>query len=147
MVRVPSAAMGGQDFYVQEPCLIQRSFNDVAPVIPIRWFTRRGKLFGQFHHLEVEEGVYMMGNHFEAPIDQLLLSYPLFLRNHHHYKLPSPTQVKGNHSLQCHLNIDRTAFRIQLWRSWKHLAGKSPRESVSNTPSLDLLRRHIGQHF
>ena len=116
MVRVQSAVMGThtQDFYVQEPCLIQRSFNDVTPAIPVRWFTCRGKLFGQFHHLNVDRGDYMMGDHFEAPIDQLLLLYPLYLQNHHHYELPSPTRVKGECSLQRVPEINLTVFRTQL---------------------------------
>lgn len=88
--------MGSQDFYVEEPCLIQQSTGDVVPVLPTRWFMRENKLFGQFHRLVVDGGLYRIGEHVEASINQLLLSYPLFLQNHHHYSLPLPTQVKGD---------------------------------------------------
>ena len=97
MVRVNSTATGSQDFYVEEPCLVQQSIGNVTPAIPTCWFTRQGKLFGQFHRLIVENGLYRIGDHIEAPITELLLSYPLFLQSHHHYELPAPTQVKGDH--------------------------------------------------
>jgi hypothetical protein len=115
MVRAHSTAMGSQDFYVQEPCLIQQLTNDIIPVIPVRWFTRREKLFGQFHLLVVESGSqYTIGDHMEVSVDRLLLSYPLFLQNHHHYNLPRPTQVKGDYSFCIHSD-DYSQFRTDLY--------------------------------
>lgn len=143
MVRVHTVADGFQDFYVDEPCLIQSSENDVILVIPIRWFTCQSRLFGRFHRLKVENAAYQIcEDHIDASINELLLSFPLFLQSHHHYNLPRPTLVKGKVS-SISLNITTLAFRVQHGCTWECMEGSGTGKDVPRTSCLVVLRRHI----
>ena len=89
----PMAVIGGQHYYIYEPCLL----HDGRVCVPVRWFMRKGQLFGVAWVLRVvaEQWIAEEYNAIEVSHCNLLLplvawgSTPLTTR------MPQPTQLAG----------------------------------------------------
>ncbi|KAJ3727646.1 hypothetical protein C8R42DRAFT_572308 [Lentinula raphanica] len=96
----PMVRLLGQDFYTFEPCLL----DDGRVCMPVRWFERRGELWGTVWMMKVAEsgrGPSGLGwavqswQSAEIHYSKLLSSFPQLQRIHDSQGLPSPQHIIG----------------------------------------------------
>jgi hypothetical protein len=106
----PMVRQDGKDFFIEEPALANIEDVDgsthVAPVIPMRWFMREGKVWGKVHRLREHPVEHAFIIDARSPCEELPLtsffnSYVELKTDHRFFGLPDPSKVVGMYSALC----------------------------------------------
>jgi hypothetical protein len=106
----PMVRQDGKDFFIEEPALANMEDVDgsthVAPVIPMRWFMREGKVWGKVHRLREHPVEHAFVIDARSPCEELPLtyffnSYAELKTDHRFFGLPDPSKVVGVYSVLC----------------------------------------------
>ncbi|KAF7325590.1 hypothetical protein MKEN_00408600 [Mycena kentingensis (nom. inval.)] len=123
----PMIRVGNQDFYLNEPCLL----NDGTACMPTRWFTRGDEIYAETWNLVPASINGRLGwvvdaadkdeesrNQGAIPISRFLVAFPAFAHSHQFRQLPDPRIILGmrNSLAEIHPWTKTDPFIGNAWR-------------------------------